>query len=131
MKLTFKPYYFAVFYSLLLIEIAIALFLDDGFIRHTFGDFLVVILLYAFIKSFVTMQSYLVALLVLFIAFVIECLQLYNVLEIFSLQENTFFKTVFGISFSYQDLLAYTLGALFSFIADSLIIKKNSTYEFN
>jgi len=129
MKLTFKPYYFAAFYSLLLIEIAIALLLKGGFIRHTFGDFLVVILLYCFIKSFVKIKSYFVALFVLFIAFTIEYLQLYNILEVFDLHNNKLATIIFGTSFSYQDLIAYTLGVCFAITIDLFIIKKRIKHE--
>ena len=71
MSYKFQPFYFAVFYTLLLIEIAIALLLKDGFIRHTFGDFLVVILLYCFIKSFINIKPLPLAITVLLIAFAI------------------------------------------------------------
>lgn len=124
MKTHFKPYYFAVFYTLLLIEIAIALLLKGGFIRHTFGDFLAVILLYCFIKSFIEIKPILLALIVLAFAFVIEFLQLANTLEYLNLRDNKFIATVFGTSFSIQDLIAYTLGAIFSFVIDSIITKK-------
>lgn len=124
MKTTFKPYYFAIFYTLLLIEIAIALLLKDGFIRHTFGDFLVVILLYCFIKSFIDIKPIPLALIVLLIAFAIEFLQLANILEYFNLRNNKFMATVFGTSFSIQDLVAYTLGAMFAFITDLIINKR-------
>lgn len=123
MKTIFQPYYFAVFYTLLLIEIAIALFLKTGFIRHTVGDFLVVILLYCFIKSFMDIKPILLAITVLIIAFIIEFLQLANILDLLNLRENTFISTVFGTSFSIQDLIAYTLGVVFVFASDVLITK--------
>jgi len=131
MKFIFKPYYFAIFYLLLLIEIAIAVLLKGGFIRHTFGDFLAVILMYCFIKSFIEIKPVIVALVVLIIAFGIEFLQRYNILEVFNLQDNKFAATVFGTSFSYQDLLAYSLGTIFSLIIDLLISKNNIKYELN
>lgn len=124
MKLKFQPYYFAAFYTLLLIEIAIALLLKDGFIRHTFGDFLVVILLYCFIKSFLDIKPIIVAVTVLVIAFIIEFLQLANILDFLNLRDNRLIATIFGTSFSIQDLIAYTLGAVFSYAAD-IIINKN------
>jgi len=131
MKFIFKPYYFAIFYLLLLIEIAIAVLLKGGFIRHTFGDFLAVILMYCFLKSFIEIKPVIVALVVLIIAFGIEFLQRYNILEVFNLQDNKFAATVFGTSFSYKDLLAYSLGAIFSLIIDLLISKNNIKYELN
>lgn len=129
MKTTFQPYYFAAFYTLLLTEIAIALLLKTGFIRHTFGDFLAVITLYCFFKSFLKIKPILLAGLVLLFAFVIEFLQLANILDVLNLRGNRIITIVFGTSFSIQDLIAYTLGAIFSFVVDKLLIKKHITNE--
>ncbi|WP_299386759.1 DUF2809 domain-containing protein [uncultured Lacinutrix sp.] len=129
MKTTFQPYYFASFYLLLLIEIAIAIFLKGGFIRHTFGDFLSVILIYCFIKSFLNIKPILVAVLVLAIAFIIEFLQLANILEFLNLRDNRLIATILGTSFSIQDLIAYTLGTIFILITDISINKKSIKNE--
>ncbi|WP_034060023.1 ribosomal maturation YjgA family protein [Lacinutrix jangbogonensis] len=129
MKTTFQPYYFAVFYTLLLIEIAIALLLKGGFIRHTFGDFLVVILLYSFIKSFIKIKPMPLAIIVLLIAFAIELLQLANILDFLNLRDNRLIAIIFGTFFSIQDLIAYTLGAVFALITDIIINKKHIKNE--
>lgn len=123
MKTTFQPYYFAVFYTLLLIEIAIALLFKSGFIRHTLGDFLVVILLYCFIKSFIKIKPILLALIVLLIAFTMEFLQLANILEHLNLRNNRLIATIFGTSFSIKDLIAYALGVIFTLTTDIYIHK--------
>lgn len=110
MKLQFNKYYFIIFIVLFIIETLIAIYLKDGFIRHTFGDYLVVILLYCFFKSFIQTKPIHIALAVLLIAFTIEFSQLFNVLSLFDLQENSLAKIVFGSTFHVSDLLAYTLG---------------------
>ena len=74
---------------LFLIEALIAIFLKSGFIRHTFGDFLCVILLYCFFKSFIEGHHFKIAISVLILSFSIEFLQLTNYLELFNLQDNT------------------------------------------
>ena len=131
MKTTFQPYYFAVFYTLLLTEVAIAMLLKGGFIRHTFGDFLSVIVLYCLIKSFVDIKPLLLTIIVLLIAFVIEFLQLANILDFLNLRDIRLIATIFGTSFSIQDLIAYTLGALFTLITDILINKKRNENKKN
>jgi len=50
-KLQFSHSSFIAFALLFLTEIAIAVFFKGGFIRHTFGDYLVVLLLYFFSKE--------------------------------------------------------------------------------
>ncbi len=110
MKLTFNKTYFIVFILLFLIEVAIAYYLKSGFIRHTFGDFLVVILLYCFFKSFLKGSALPTALVTLCIAYVIEFLQLTTFLEVLGLKQKKWANLIFGNSFSVQDLVAYSLG---------------------
>lgn len=97
---------------LLAIEICIAYFLKSGFIRHTFGDFLVVIMLYCFFKSVFNMKPIQIALIVLLIAFIVEFLQLTPMLNWLNLQDSNIAKIVFGSTFHVSDLVAYSLGVL-------------------
>ncbi|MFC4721516.1 DUF2809 domain-containing protein [Geojedonia litorea] len=112
MNLKFNKVYFIVFLMLLAIEVIIAAFLKDGFIRHTLGDYLVVILMYCFFKSFIPAKPFYIATTVLVIAFVIEFLQLYELLSVLELQDNRIAKLVLGSTFHYGDLMAYTLGIM-------------------
>lgn len=112
MKYKFQPYFFAAFYTLLLIEIAIALLLKTGFIRHTVGDFLVVILVYCFIKSFLEIRIIHTAIMVLIIGYGIEFLQLFNILEYLHLENNKLIAIILGSTFCIQDLIAYSLGVI-------------------
>lgn len=110
MKLTFNKNYFLAAILLFLIESAIAVFFKEGFIRHTFGDFLVVILLYCFFKSFLRERSVTIALVTLCLAFIIEFLQLTDFLVHLGIKQYRWANLIFGNSFSVQDLVAYTLG---------------------
>jgi len=110
MKISFDKTYFAVFVTLFLIEVAIAIFFKEGFIRHTVGDFLVVILLYCFFKSFLNTPKISTALVTLGIAYIVELLQLTDFLKHIGLENNKWAELVFGNSFSIQDLVAYSLG---------------------
>lgn len=120
MKIKFNPYHFVMFIILLCIETMIAIFLKDGFIRHTFGDFLVVILLYCFFKSFIRGKSFQIALAVCAIAYTIEFLQLTNFLEWLHLKDNTFAKIILGSTFHISDLIAYTIGIISILIFEHL-----------
>lgn len=112
MKFQFNKTYFILALLLFAIEICIALFLKTGFIRHTFGDFLVVILLYSVIKSSTDLSVWTTAIVVLIIAFAIEFLQLTSFLELFNLNSNKVAVLIFGNSFQFTDLIAYTLGTI-------------------
>ena len=122
----FNKAYFFLFLSLLIIEACIAYFLKTGFIRHSFGDFLVVILIYCFLKSFINLKPIYIALIVLFISFGIEFLQLFNLLEKLNLTENKIAKTVLGNTFHINDLIAYTLGIITVLIVENKFLKSSS-----
>lgn len=113
--------YFITFTIILFIEVCIAF--SHGFIRHTLGDYFVVILLYCFIKSFVKVSTKKVAAFVLAISFLIEFLQLLNIKKIYPEKYTQTFKIIFGTTFSFGDLIAYTLGIL-----TILVIEKNIKY---
>ena len=110
--MTFNKNYFGLFLFFFLIEFAIAYFLKDGFIRHTFGDYLAVIMLYFLLKSFCNGKPIPIAIIVLLIAFAVELLQLINFLELLNLENNIYAKTIFGNTFHFSDLIAYALGVL-------------------
>jgi len=114
----FNKTYFGLTAVLLLIEVVIALFVKDRFIRPYLGDVLVVILIYCFVKSFIKISVYKAALGVLLFAFTIEILQYCSLVEKLKLQHNTVAKTVIGTSFSWEDILAYITGILIVLIAE-------------
>ena len=114
----FNKTYFGLTAVLFLIEVVIALFVKDRFIRPYLGDVLVVILIYCFVKSFIKISVYKAALGVLLFAFTIEILQYCSLVEKLKLQHNTVAKTVIGTSFSWEDILAYIAGILIVLIAE-------------
>jgi len=103
---------------LLTAEILIATFLKSGFIRHTFGDFLVVILLYCFIRSFIQGQPVRIAVFVLLFSYLVEFLQLFNLLDYLNLRDNELAVIILGSTFHTTDLIAYTLGVLTILVID-------------
>ena len=90
-----------------------------GFIRHTFGDFLAAIGVYCFVKSFFNIAPIKLGIGVLVFSFIVEFLQLTSFLEITGLSQNRAASIMFGSTFSYGDLLAYTLGVITIVFIDS------------
>ena len=123
MKLQFNKKYLIIALIIFAIEVLIATYLKYGFIRHTFGDYLVVILLYCFIKSFIKTTPIIVAIAVLIVSYAIELLQLINILGALNLNNNHLLKLIFGSTFQISDLVAYTLGILTLLIIEYSIIK--------
>lgn len=126
-KMKFNKNYFLISLILFLLEIIIAKY-TTGFIRHTFGDFLCVILIYTFIKSFVKLSNLKTAVIVLLIAYVVEFLQLTNLQNFYPDEYSNTLKLVLGTSFSIGDLVAYTLGIITTLLIE---YKLKKHYEKN
>lgn len=108
--LTFRRSYAIFSLFLLGIEILIALFVRDGFVRPYLGDTLVVILLYCLLRAFLKLNVAPAALLVLGFACFVELLQYVQLLKHLDLQDSTLARIILGSSFSWLDLLAYSAG---------------------
>lgn len=105
---------------LLAVEVAIALWVHDKWIRPFVGDVLVIGLLYCFLKSFFPWPPASTAAGVLFFAFAIEFLQYFKLVERLGLSSNAFARTIIGTSFETTDFLAYFLGFLLVRLAEWL-----------
>jgi hypothetical protein len=108
----FHKTYFLLAVLLFLAEVFIAVYLHDNIIPPYGGDFLVVILIYCFVKSFLNTSVTATSLVVLLFSFLIETLQYFHLIDILGLQHSAIARTVIGTSFACTDLLAYTLGIL-------------------
>ena len=78
---------------LLLIEVIIALYVHDDFIRPYVGDVLVVIAIYTFIRIIVPEKCKLIPLFLFIFAAGVELLQLANIVEILGVADNKFLNT--------------------------------------
>jgi len=116
----FQKRYFLFFALLLITEVLIAVYVDDNIVRPYVGDFLVVILLYCGVKSFVKDRVLLVALSVLLFSFLIEFLQYLNFVRLLGLQHSRLANTLIGNYFTWADIVAYSLG-----IVTVLVLEKN------
>jgi hypothetical protein len=108
----FNIKYFLIFISIFIVEVLIALFIKDNFIRPYFGDYLVIFLVYYFSLSFINADKNKIALGVLVFAFTVEIIQYFQVLSYFNLEKNRILRIVAGNTFSYEDLFIYTFAFL-------------------
>jgi len=93
-------------------EIGIALYINDRFVRPYVGDFLVVILIYYFVKTFLAAPFWLLFWAVLFFAYFVELAQYLQLLRFLGWQNSQVARVVMGVAFEWGDMLAYTLGML-------------------
>lgn len=125
--LAFNKNYFSLAILFFCIEVLIALFVNDSFIRPYLGDVLVVILIYCFLKSFLQLPVLTVALFVLIFSFTIEFLQFLNIVEKLHLEKSKIARTVIGTSFSWIDLLTYIVGIAIVLVVEKYWFKKEIT----
>ena len=97
---------------LLLIEVIIALYVHDDFIRPYVGDVLVVIVIYTFIRIIVPEKCKLIPLLIFLFAAGVELLQLANIVEILGVADNKFLKILIGSVFDIKDIVCYAVGCV-------------------
>lgn len=108
--MTFNLKYFTFAIVFFAIEVVIALYVHDHFVRPYLGDFLIVILMYCFVKSIFELRVLKAAVFVLLFSFGIETLQYLDVIEKLGWERSAIAKTVLGHSFSWIDILMYTAG---------------------
>jgi hypothetical protein len=124
--LKFEPVYLILAVILFVVEVLIALFVHDHFIRPYLGDVLVVILIYCFVKSFLNTPVLPTALSVLIFSFLIEGLQFVNIVERLGLRDSVILSTVIGTSFAWIDVIAYIAGIATVLFIEKIILNRNS-----
>ncbi|HVW95133.1 MAG TPA: DUF2809 domain-containing protein [Mucilaginibacter sp.] len=122
MKLTFgfQKRYFFLMLILLMIEVIIGFDFHDKLIRPYGGDFIVVIFLYCCIKSFIQADVLKTAVGILIFAYLVEVSQYFHLVRILALQNNKPALILLGDSFSFNDLIAYTLGIALVLLLENL-----------
>ena len=95
---------------LLTVEVLIALFVHDDFVRPYIGDVLVVMVLYTFIRIFVPEKIKMLPSYILCLAVLVEILQYFRIVEVLGLQDNRFFSVLIGSVFDMKDIICYALG---------------------
>lgn len=110
MKFRFDKKYFLYFLGLLIVEILIALLVENPMIRGSVGDVLVVILIYCFIQAFFQINKKKTIIGVGIFALLVEISQAFHLVEKLNLQNSKFFATVLGTTFDLNDVWAYLAG---------------------
>jgi hypothetical protein len=112
MKFSFNKHYFACFIFLLLIEIFIAKFVTDSFIRPFVGDYLVMILIYLFSRTWLEGNSRVQIFGVLLFCYSVEVAQKFNLVQVLGLEQYRLARIIIGTHYDVRDLVAYSLAAL-------------------
>lgn len=95
---------------LIAVEVCIALFVHDSFVRPYLGDAIVVIPVYTFIRIFFPTRFRLLPLYVFLFACCVEVSQAFHLVNLLGLGDNAFFRTLLGTSFAWEDIPCYAAG---------------------
>ncbi len=120
------PYIIA-FFVILIVEVLIALFVRDRFIRPYGGDMLVTVLICCFVRIFFPTGDYLgvklIPLWVFLFSAAVEVAQYFDYVNLLGLGEIAFFRILLGTSFAWLDLVCYGVGCA-AFWAAEILIKR-------
>lgn len=115
---------------LFFVEVLIALFVHDRFVRPYVGDMLVVVVVYAFVRIFIPEKCKLLPLYVFVFAAGVEVLQLFHIVEVLGMENNPFLRTLIGSVFDFKDVLCYGIGCIvlgiYEWVKSKLNTDKNS-----
>lgn len=117
-KLRFDPRSFIIFLLLFAVEVIIALYINDQVIRPYGGDVLVVLLIYYFGKTFLEIKPLYLIIAVLLFAYMIEIGQYMRLVDILGVRHIKVLRIIIGSSFSWGDMLAYTIGGAICYFID-------------
>lgn len=113
--------YAMIFIILLIIEICIALFVKDNFVRPYIGDLLVTLLICSFLRIFIPTKIKLLPIFVFLFAALVELAQYFNIVALLGLEKSAFFSTIIGTTFSFADIICYFLGCVIFWLIEKLV----------
>ena len=115
--------YFLIFCSLMAVEVCIALFVHDSFIRPYVGDMLVTLLLCCMARVAVPEKMRLLPLYVFLFAACVEIGQYFDVVALLGLEDNRLISIALGRTFSWLDLVCYAVGCVAASGLDAILIR--------
>lgn len=111
--------------AVLCVEVLIALFVRDRFVRPYLGDVLAVIFVYLGLRTLFPEKPVFASVIAFGIAVAAELLQLTGLSGIFG--ENSVFSVIVGGTFDPIDLGCYLIGGAVCFIFDLRFFQKNTS----
>ena len=118
--------YILAFALLLTVEILIALFVRDDFIRPYGGDILVTVLICAAVRIVFPTGVRLLPLWVFLVAAGVEIGQYFDFVTLLGLGNIAFFRILLGSTFSFADLFCYAAGCALFWLGERIITKSFS-----
>jgi hypothetical protein len=126
--MTFRPIYLIVATTLFVVEIAIARrYIPSEFVRNSIGDMLVIPLLYFFLRGVSKLTPLAALVASLAIGLTAEVLQYLHLADLLGLKKGGLLYIVLGNTFSWSDLLMYSIGGVLAAWIDVRMRERNAT----
>ena len=119
--------YLLIFCGLLAIEVVIALFVNDSFVRPYVGDVLVTLLLCCLCRVIVPYKVRFLPLFVFVFAACVEIGQYFDLVALLGLADNRILSIALGRTFPWADLVCYAVGCMAAFVLDRITLKGGRT----
>ena len=117
--------FLAVFVFLFIVEVLIALYVHDDFVRPYVGDMIVTVLVWSFARIAFPQKFRLMSLYVMIFATLIEIGQYFNYVDVLGIT-NPILVTMMGTSFAWADLACYAVGCVVAAVADYFLFRKKA-----
>jgi len=128
MEFGFNYKYLLAFVGLLAAIAAIAMFVPGGFIRHHFGDILIVIFIYCFLRIFLRGRLRLLPLYIFIFATAVEIGQYFGLVYRLGLGDSALARIVIGTTFDVWDIVMYLIGCVLIVVYDIAIGRWKASY---
>ena len=123
--MTFRPHYLIITIALFIIEVTIARgYIPGAFVRNSVGDLLVIPLLYFFLRGITKLTPSICLAAVLAIGLLAEVLQYLHMADLLGLARGSLLYIVLGNTFSYVDLLMYSIGGILAAWLDICLFQR-------
>ncbi len=119
-SINIRTKFFVTFITLLFVEVLIALFVHDKFVRPYIGDVLVVAVVYCAVRVVIPKKLKYLSIYVFFFATFIELIQLIDI----GIDNNPFLSILLGSTFDLVDILCYGVGAIVLLVFDLIYFRE-------
>lgn len=122
-KVKLRISFLAVFVLLLAVEVLIALFVHDDFVRPYVGDMIVTVVVWSFLRIIFPDRFKLMSLYVMIFAILVEVGQYFHYTELLGIT-NPVLVTMMGTSFAWADIACYAVGCVIAAVADTVMFRR-------
>lgn len=114
-----RVFYLISFFVILCIEVFIALYVRDSFVRPYMGDALVVMLVYSFVRIFIPTGVRQLPFYVFLFACFVEVMQYFQLVETLGVTNHAL-RIILGSTFDWKDIASYGAGCIFIILLERI-----------